>query len=93
MEEKGGHASINDGRDFSGFALRFGGIPYFMSCSLAGVAMNWPVIKIIAASALLVLIGSFLRPGVLEVGIVVLLTLGVVAIARGRRSDGVARQS
>ena len=54
--------------------------------------MNWPVIKIIAAATLLVLIGSILRPGVLEVGIVALLTLGIVAIARGRRSDGVARQ-
>jgi hypothetical protein len=54
--------------------------------------MNWPIIKMIVTAALLVLIGSILRPGVLEVGIVALLALGIVAIARGRRSDVVARQ-
>jgi hypothetical protein len=54
--------------------------------------MKWSITKIIAAAALLVLIGSILRPGVLEVAIVALLASGIVAIARGRRSDVVASQ-
>jgi hypothetical protein len=43
-------------------------------------------------AALLVLIGSILRPGVLEVAIVALVVLGIVAVTRGRRSDVVVRQ-
>jgi len=54
--------------------------------------MRWSTTKIIVAAALLVLIGSIFRPGALEVAIVGLIVLGIVAIARGRNSDVVARQ-
>lgn len=55
-------------------------------------AMRWSTTKIIVTAALLVLIGSIFRPGALEVAIVGLIALGIVAIARGRNSDVVARQ-
>lgn len=48
--------------------------------------MKWSITKMIVTAALLVLIGSILRPGVLEVAIVALLVMGIVAIARGRRA-------
>ncbi|MFN7845427.1 MAG: hypothetical protein ACK5YR_15845 [Pirellula sp.] len=48
--------------------------------------MTWSITKIIAAAALLVLVGSILRPGAIEVAIVALFVLGVIAIARGRRA-------
>lgn len=54
--------------------------------------MRWSITKVVVVAALLVFIGSILRPGVLEVAIVALIVLGIAAVARGRRSDVVARQ-
>lgn len=56
------------------------------------LAMRLSITKTVVMAALLVLIGSILRPGVLEVAIVALVVLGIVAVTRGRRSDVVVRQ-
>jgi hypothetical protein len=56
------------------------------------LAMRLSITKTVVMAALLVLIGSILRPGVLEIAIVALVVLGIVAVTRGRRSDVVARQ-